>query len=41
MSEYSVHEPMDEQLIMRLERTVKALAANRMEACWVRNKAAP
>ena len=39
MSEYSVHEPMDEQLIMRLERTVKALAANRMEACWVRNKA--
>ena len=39
MSEYSVHEPMDEQLIMRLERTVKALQANRMDACWVRNKA--
>ena len=39
MSEYSVHEPMDEHLILRLERTVKALRENRMDACWVRNKA--
>ena len=30
---------MNAQLIMKLERTVKALQANRMEACWVRSKA--
>ena len=38
MSEYSVHEPMNTQIEMRLERTVKALCANRMDACWVRTK---
>ncbi|MBQ5334766.1 MAG: lactate utilization protein [Oscillospiraceae bacterium] len=27
-----------EQLYMRLDRTVKALQANRMDACWVRTK---
>ena len=39
MSEYSAHEPMNEQLVMKLERTVKALRENRMDACWVRTKA--
>ena len=38
MSEYSVHEPMNAQLEMKLEKTVRALAANRMDACWVRTK---
>ena len=38
MSEYSVHDPMQHMLEKRLERTVKALNANRMEACWVRTK---
>ena len=38
MSEYSAHEPMNAQLVMKLERTVKALQANRMEACWVPTK---
>lgn len=38
MSEYSVHEPMYDQLRMRLERTVKALQGNRMDACWVNTK---
>ena len=39
MSEYSVHEPMGTQLEMTLERTAKALRANRMDACWVKTKA--
>ena len=38
MSEYSVHEPMQAQLEMKLERTVKALQSNRMDACWVKTK---
>ena len=38
MSEYSVHEPMNTHLEMKLERTVKALQANRMDACWVKNR---
>lgn len=38
MSEYSVHAPMTEQLAIRLERTVKALQGNRMDACWVKTK---
>lgn len=38
MSEYSVHEPMNAHLEMQLERTVKALQSNRMDACWVRTK---
>lgn len=38
MSEYSVHEPMHAHLEMQLERTVKALQSNRMDACWVRTK---
>ena len=38
MSDYSVHAPMQEQLRLRLERTVKALRANRMDACWVAAK---
>lgn len=38
MSEYSVHEPMLTHLEMRLEQTVKALQANRMDACWVKTK---
>lgn len=39
MSDYSVHEPMNAHLEMKLERTVKALQANRMDACWVKTKA--
>ena len=38
MSEYSVHETMQAQLEMRLERTAKALRANRMEAYCVKTK---
>lgn len=38
MSDYSVHEPMNAHLEMKLERTVRALEANRMDACWVRTK---
>lgn len=38
MSEYSVHEPMNAAAKLRLERTVKALQGNRMDACWVRTK---
>lgn len=38
MSEYSVHPPMASQLEMTLERTVRALRANRMDACWVHTK---
>lgn len=38
MSEYSVREPMLTHLEMRLEQTVKALQANRMDACWVKTK---
>lgn len=38
MSEYSVHESMQIHLEMKLERTVKALQANRMDACWVQTK---
>lgn len=38
MSDYSVHAPMYVQLEMKLTRTVKALQANRMDACWVRSK---
>ena len=38
MSEYSVHAPMTAQLQMKLERTVKALQMNRMDACWVSTK---
>lgn len=37
--EYSGQEQVMEQLYLRLERTVRALQANRMEACWVRTKA--
>lgn len=36
--EYSGQEQVMEQLYLRLERTVKALQANRMDACWVRTK---
>lgn len=38
MSEYSVHAPMASQLEMTLERTVRALQANRMDARWVKTK---
>lgn len=38
MSEYSVHGSMQIHLEMKLERTVKALQANRMDACWVQTK---
>lgn len=38
MSEYSVHEPMNTAAELRLERTVKALQGNRMDACWVRTR---
>lgn len=37
--EYSGQEQVMAQLYLRLERTVKALQANRMDACWVRTKA--
>lgn len=36
--EYSGQMQVMEQLYMRLDRTVKALQANRMDACWVRTK---
>lgn len=38
MSVYSTQEAMNEQLKLRLERTVTALRANRMDACWVQTK---
>ena len=38
MSEYSVHEPMNAQLLLRLDRTVKALRRNRMAACFVNTR---
>ena len=38
MSDYSVHEPMNAHLETKLERTVRALQANRMDACWVKTK---
>ena len=38
MAQYSVHDPMMDQLTLRLERTVQALKANRMDACWVKTK---
>ena len=38
MSEYSALEPVMEQLALRLDRTVAALRANRMDACWVKTK---
>ena len=38
MSEYTVHAPKKQALILQLERTVKALNANRMDACWVATK---
>lgn len=36
--EYSGQKQVMDQLYMRLERTVKALKANRMDACWVHTK---
>lgn len=38
MSEFTVHEPVADQLALRLDRTVKALNKNRFDACWVRTK---
>lgn len=38
MSEYTVHEPLKSQSAMRLDRAVKALRANRMDAQWVQTK---
>lgn len=38
MSDYSALPPMQEHLCARLERTAKALQANRMDACWVKTK---
>ncbi len=38
MSEYSVHAAMEAHLEKKLERTVKALQANRMDACWVKTR---
>lgn len=38
MSEYTVHEPLKNQVALRLDRAVKALRANRMDAQWVQTK---
>lgn len=38
MSEFTVHEPLKNQIAMRLDRAVKALRANRMDAQWVQTK---
>jgi L-lactate utilization protein LutB len=38
MSEFTVHEPLKEQTALRLDRTVRALRANRMDAQWVQTK---